>query len=65
MQRPLFVAILAVVVIGFPLLILGDTAIPVAEADIPNDEVAVSVSVTGNSSASATITIAMYIGDGE
>lgn len=59
MQRRLFVVILAVIVIGFPILISGDTAMSTHEADIPNNEVAVTINETGNSSASCEITISM------
>lgn len=65
MQRLLFVIILAVIVIGFPILISGDTAIPTADPDIPDNEMAINVSEMGNSSASVTITITMYTGDDE
>ena len=59
MQRLLFVVVLAVVAIGFPLLVLSDTSIPTHDADTPNGEIAVNISETGNSSATATIIITM------
>ena len=52
MQRALFVVILACILIGLPLLVLGDTA-------IPRNEATSSMSEAGNSSASATMTITM------
>ena len=59
MQRLLFVVILAVVLIGLPRLVLSDTDTSIADAEIPDNEVASSVTKTGNSSAGATITITM------
>jgi hypothetical protein len=58
-QRLLFVVILGLMVIGFPILISGDTSMPTHETDIPNNDVAVTTNETGNSSVSATITITM------
>ena len=59
MQRLLFVVILAIVLIGLPRLVLSDTDTSIADAEIPDNEVASSVTKTGNSSAGATITITM------
>jgi hypothetical protein len=64
-QRLLFVVILAIILIGLPLLVLSDTAISTAGADIPDNQVISSIGETSNSSASATITITMYTGDSE
>jgi hypothetical protein len=64
-QRLLFVVVLAIAVIGFPLLVLSDTSIPTHDADTPNGEIAVNMSETGNSTASVTITITMCTGDAE
>jgi len=58
-QRLLFVVILAIVLIGLPRLVLSDTDTSIADAEIPDNEVASSVTKTGNSSAGATITITM------
>jgi hypothetical protein len=62
-QRLLFVVILAVILIGLPLLVLSDTDIPIGDTHIPNNEVTSNTSQANNSSASATITITMYTGD--
>jgi hypothetical protein len=64
-QRVLLVVILAVLVIGFPILISGDTDIPIRDTYIANNGLALSKSEMGNSSASATITITMYTGCSE
>ena len=57
--------ILAVVLIGFPLLVLSDTDISTADMDILDNDAAGNISERGNAWASATITIAMYTWDGE
>jgi hypothetical protein len=54
----LFLVVLAVIVIGFPVLISGDTAMPTREANIPNRDVAGDILETANSPASAATTIA-------
>jgi len=58
-NRTFFVIILAILLVGLILVGLNDTDTSVADASIPNNEVASSVSKAGNSSASATITITM------
>ena len=65
MQRLLFVVILVVVLIGLPLLVSSDTDISIADADIPNNEVAGNVTERSNSSPSDTMTITMHTGDDE
>ena len=50
----------AILLVGLVLLGLSDRDISVADASIPDNEVASTVTKTGNSSASATITITMY-----
>lgn len=60
MKRLFFVVILAIIIIGLPLLGLSDTVISVADTANSSNEVAGSVSKASNSSASATITITMY-----
>jgi hypothetical protein len=64
-QRLLFVVILAIVVIGLPLLVSSDTAISTSDAAISHNGATGNIGKVGNSSASATITITMYTGDGE
>jgi len=59
-KRLLFVVILAIILIGLPLLVLSDTDTSIADADIPDKEVTGSISKTDNSSASGTTTITMY-----
>jgi len=58
--RLFFLAILVVLLAGLVLLGLSDTAISVADTNVPDNEVTSSVSKENNSSASATITITMY-----
>ena len=65
MQRLLFVVILTIVLIGFPLLVLSDTDTSVADADIPSNEVAGNTNQANNSSVSAAITITMHATDEE
>ena len=60
MQRLLFVVILAVILIGLPLVVSSDTAISSDDTASPKNAVTSNISRTGNSSASATITITMY-----
>ena len=57
------VATLAVLLVASILTGLGDKDVPVADTNVPNNDVSSSVSKAGNSSASATITITMYTGD--
>ena len=59
MQRLLSVVILAVILIGLPLLLLSHTASSTAGPDIPNKEATGSITRASNSSAGVTISIAM------
>jgi len=62
-KRLVTVSIRAIVLTGLMLLRINDTNIAIADASIPDNEVASSTTNTGDSSASATIT--MYAGDDE
>jgi hypothetical protein len=64
-QRLVLVVILAVILIGLPLLVLSDADISASDAAISHNEATGNISKVGNSSASATITITMYTGDEE
>lgn len=59
-NRAFFLIILAIILVGAVLFGMSDTAISIADTNVPDDEVASSVSKASNSSASATITITMY-----
>jgi hypothetical protein len=59
-QRVLSVVILAIIFIGLPLLLLGDTDTSTAHANILNKEATGSMSKASNSSAGAATTARMY-----
>ena len=65
MQRVLSVVILAIILIGLPLILVGDTDTSTVHADIPNKEATGIMSEASNSSASAATTTRMYAVDDE
>ena len=65
MKRPFLLIILAILLAGFILFGLIDTAISIADTSAPENEVTSTISEAKNSSASATITITMYAMAGE
>jgi len=56
----LFLVALAVILLGLPLSTISDSSAPLADSNIPDNEVATNQAEANNSSASATITITMY-----
>ena len=58
-KRPVISVILVFILLGLILFGLSDTAISIADTNIPDDEATSSISKASNSSASATITITM------
>lgn len=65
MQNVLSVVILGIILIGLPLLLLGDTDTSTAHADIPSKEASGSMSKASDSSALAATTTTMYAVDDE
>ena len=65
MKTLFFIALLAIVLVGLPILGLTDAAISSGDTASLDREMASTVSNAGSSSASAAITITMYTGDGE
>ena len=65
MRRLALLVVLAIIILGLPLLGLSDTVISSDNAVTPHNEASSSISEAINSSASVRITITMYTGNDE
>ena len=59
MKSLLFLVALVVILLGLPLSAISDSSAPLADSNIPDNEITTRQTEASNSSASATITITM------